>query len=267
MKTLMLIGDGANQVVLANRMHNALGLAGIAVRRARNPLTQVSLVPRLKRAFSNRLAYPLAAAWGAVMKEARSDFSELPISPAVVTYDINAAEILDWIAQEQPDLVLVSGTNIIRQTTIEVIENTAAVMNLHTGISPYIKGGPNCTNWCLSLGRPDLIGNSVMWLDSGIDSGALIATERTPLNGTENLKELHYKVMKHAHELYLRAACSYAKGQLLHRVSQTGISKGRTFYTREWTLARKWDAILFHQLRYKQAFGKKWPEITLVDLP
>ena len=267
MKTLMFIGEGANHVALANRMHNAVGLIGIAVRSNRKPVARTKIGPRLKRALSNRLAYPLPVAWSAVMKEARSDFAKLPIPPAKVTQDINTPEILDWIAQEKPDLVLVSGTNIIRQATINVIEKTGAVMNLHTGISPYIKGGPNCTNWCLAIGNPDLIGNTIMWLDSGIDSGALIATERAPLDGTESLNELHCKVMKHAHEIYVRAARAYRRGLPLSRVPQAEIDEGRTFYTREWTLARQWDAIRFHHHRYKEAFGEPWPEITLVDLP
>lgn len=267
MKTVMLIGKGANHVALANRIHNVIGLAGIAIRSGEQPVSRTKIVPRLKRGLSDRLAYPLQAAWQTVMHEAHSDFSKLPFSPNKVTQDINAPEIIEWIEQEQPDLVLVSGTNIIKQATIEVMENTAAVMNLHTGISPYIKGGPNCTNWCLAIGRPDLIGNTIMWLDSGIDSGSLIATERAPLDGTESLTELHCKVMRHAHDIYIRSAFAYSRGLRLPNISQAEIEEGRTFFTREWTLARKWDAIRFHRRHYKEYFSKEWPDIKLVDLP
>src|SRR5206468_12540277 len=117
-------------------------------------------------------------------------FPQTPIQVA----DINAPEVLALVEREKPDLVVVSGTNLLKPPLIAKIRETGKVVNLHTGISPFIKGGPSCTNWCLALRRFDLIGNTVMWLDAGIDSGAIIATERTPLTGRESLLELHIAV-------------------------------------------------------------------------
>jgi len=37
--------------------------------------------------------------------------------------------------------------------------------------------------WCLAKNWLHLIGNTVMWIDPGIDSGDLLSTERTPLDG------------------------------------------------------------------------------------
>jgi methionyl-tRNA formyltransferase len=42
-----------------------------------------------------------------------------------------------------------------------------------------------------------MIGSTVMLLDDGIDSGNIIASARTPLNGRESLLELHIKVIDH----------------------------------------------------------------------
>jgi len=49
-----------------------------------------------------------------------------------------------------------------------------------------------------------VIGNTTMWLDLGIDTGAVIAviaTERTALTGSESLKVRHLKVMDPGHDL------------------------------------------------------------------
>ena len=127
-------------------------------------------------------------------------------------------------------------------------------MNLHTGLSPYVRGGPNCTNWCLATGRPWLIGNTTMWIDEGIDSGDLITTECTPLNGSEGLRDLHRKVMDHAHDLVLRAmSTSDALDRQGH--PQTEIREsGDLYLTRDWTPLRAFLALCHHRLGYRRAF-------------
>ena len=81
---------------------------------------------------------------------------------------------------------------------------TLMILNLHTGISPYIKGGPNCTNWCIATKQFEKIGNTIMWLDKGIDTGELLTTENTKFNSTDkSLLKIHMRVMNHAHDLYI----------------------------------------------------------------
>jgi len=166
------------------------------------------------------------------------------------------------IEREMPDLVLVSGSDLLKRETIERF--ATKVMNLHTGISPYIKGGPNCTNWALALGEFDLIGNTVMWIDAGIDSGAIIATERTRLDGGEALGELHLKVMDHAHDLYRRAIEAFVAGVRLPSVPQAEMSVGRLFLNRQWDGVTMMRAILNHRFRYRPFVPRA--EIRLVAL-
>jgi len=265
MKILMLIGSGANHVTLANRLHAAVGLDGILLRTAQTKKTV--FFKRVRRAYNNRVVgRPLSQAWSKMLQAQREQFSDLPLDPAVTASDINAPRVIKWIADAAPDLVLVSGTNMIRQKTIDVISRTGVILNLHTGISPYIKGGPNCTNWCLAIGRPELIGNTIMWLDSGIDSGALVATERTTLDGSETLADLHIKVMAHAHDLYVRAALAASTGQKLPNIAQDDIAEGHTFYTRDWTHSKQRAAIRFFNSGYATSLQKRALKTTLVDL-
>ncbi|MDR3448849.1 MAG: formyltransferase family protein, partial [Alphaproteobacteria bacterium] len=164
---------------------------------------------------------------------------------------VNACTVIELVKAEKPDLVLVSGTDLLRQELIDAIGKSAKIMNLHTGLSPYLKGGPNCTNWALALGKFDLIGNTVMWLDDGIDSGNLIATERTPLTGRESLFELHRKVMDHAHELYGRCYAQAVAGNKLPSVPQAKLASGRLFLSREWTGVQMLRALINFYLRYR----------------
>ena len=76
-----------------------------------------------------------------------------------------------------------------------------------------------------------------MWIDEGIDSGNLIGTEFTPLQGDEDLNELHIKVMQHAHDLYVRCVAKAINGQAKN-VDQSAISAGTTYFSRQWTPAK-----------------------------
>lgn len=245
MKVIAIFGDGPSQRALAQRIHASVPLARIA---------QVSLESRDRRkivrsAVSITLARGLRAAWFNMLRHFDELYSDWPPVPSSGHSSANDPELIALIERERPDLVLVSGTDLLRKATLDRF--ATKVMNLHTGISPYIRGGPNCTNWALALGEFDLIGNTVMWIDPGIDSGAIIATERTPLTGRESLKELHIKVMDHAHDLYRRAVEAFAEGRPLPSVPQPTIAKGRLFLTRHWDSRAMLRAVFNHRFRYR----------------
>ena len=122
------------------------------------------------------------------------------------------------------------------------IKPALGILNLHTGLSPYIKGGPNCTNWCIATKQFHLIGNTIMLVDIGIDTGNLVTTELVDFTGDEDLSGIHLKVMEHAHNLYLKAIDKLSKGEHFN-IKQSSISKGTTFYTKQWGLKEKINLI------------------------
>ena len=246
MKIFLLCRKAYNQCALANRLHDAVGLKGIALCDP-SPKSS-SCIERLVSAASMRtIGMPLSKAWTAMQANCSRAYPELPLPPALHVNNINDPDVIKWLEVEAPDLVLVSGTNLLTSKTIAVAQKTAPILNLHTGISPYVRGGPNCTNWCLANGQPQMIGNSILWLDAGIDSGKLAATERTPLDGSETLNELHIKVMDHAHDLYVRAVKEFVSSGELPYVDQRGISEGRTYYSKEWTARRMLQAVWYQE--------------------
>jgi methionyl-tRNA formyltransferase len=240
MKLLVFTSPHGNNRALCHRIAAVLSIAAIVtVQPRRDWSTKKPGLAGRARNFGRRLVsasvgLPLRRAWFGMLAHFDRLYPDFPQAPSEVA-DINAPEVLALVEREQPDLVVVSGTNLLKQPLIERIHKSGRVVNLHTGISPYIKGGPNCTNWCLALGRFDLIGNTVMWLDAGIDSGAIIATERTPFEGTESILGLHVAVMEHAHALYVRCIRMFAEGRSLPAVRQDDIAEGRLFLTRHWS--------------------------------
>lgn len=246
MKVVAIFGADSNQRALAHRIHQKVPIAHIAEIRLQAPKRRRKLI---RSAVSITLARSLRSAWWGMMRHYADRFPDWPAAPTSAHASANARELVELIQQLKPALVLVSGTDLLSKATLERMPGR--VMNLHTGISPFIKGGPNCANWALALGEFDLIGNTVMWIDPGIDSGTIIATERTPLSGRESLAELHLKVMDHAHDLYCRAIERFARGKPLPSVPQNEIGEGRLFYTRQWDSFAMLRAVFNFRFRYK----------------
>src|SRR5262249_1175840 len=142
-----------------------------------------SLATRIPvRIFTGELAHT----WQSLQARYRDQYPAPPTTEGPEVSSINDAATLSFLEKSRPDHVVVSGTNMVGRKLLAWLDGRrCGTINLHTGISPYVRGGPNCTNWCLAMGWYHLIGNTVMWIDAGVDSGDLIATERTLLDGSE----------------------------------------------------------------------------------
>lgn len=272
MKVVILTGNQGNQRALCHKMARACEVAAIVVS-DNIPRKKPSLMKKV-RSLANRVAGRLAGrefveTWLKMLGDYDAEFPAFPDVPIIRVKNVNDAGCVEALAKYAPDLTIVSGTNLVGK---KVIGASRKIVNLHTGISPYVKGGPNCTNWCLAKNWFHLIGNTVMWLDLGIDTGKLIATEQTPLSGDETLLELHRKVMDHAHDLYVRAVRQIGEGKAVPSVPQDAIAEGVTFYTADWNAKEQRAALMNFRDDYKNYFAdprihrKLSAEIELVSL-
>ena len=237
MKVVLWIGNGANQKALANKIGNSFKIEAIVVE---NTLKQKkSGLAAYIFKVSSRLFFPvISRSWSELMDHYKKRYPDYPASKLVKVDSINHPHTFALTKSIQPDLIIVSGTSLIR-TELLNINPSCGILNLHTGLSPYVKGGPNCTNWCLASGQLHLIGNTVMWIDKGIDSGDIISTETISFNGNETLYAVHYKVMEHAHSLYLKVISAVLNKKPVNRVKQADIGKGTTFFRRNWDLRQQ----------------------------
>jgi methionyl-tRNA formyltransferase len=241
MKVVMLTSDAPNQNALAAKVAQQFDLIAVVIEK-RKPLHVKRNFKMYFNAMLDRtLLKEIREAWFSMIDFYRKNYV-FPKVQTITVENINNDEVRDFLKKMNPDVVMVSGTAMIRKKILE-LKFAYGIVNLHTGLSPYVKGGPNCTNWCLATGQFHLIGNTVMWIDAGIDSGDLILTETTPLTGEESLQELHIKVMEHAHALYIKALHKVEAGSgKIHSVKQSSIAEGKTFFTKEWNAWQKWKA-------------------------
>jgi methionyl-tRNA formyltransferase len=254
MKIVLLSGNAPNQ------------LAGIVLEKRIPRKSNKSFSKILDAVLDRTLFKELRNSWFSMMEHYRNIYT-LPDVPILEVSNINHEPTIDFLKKLNPDLIMVSGTSMVKKGILSM-KFTHGIINLHTGLSPYVKGGPNCTNWCLAENQFHLIGNTVMWIDEGIDSGDLILTEPTSLSGDESLEHLHLRVMEHAHELYLRSVRNIRNGVAAH-VKQTSIAEGKTFFTREWKRLQKWRAVRnykkFHDAVASAEFRQKRDALKLVQ--
>jgi methionyl-tRNA formyltransferase len=236
MRIVLWVGNEPNQVALANKIHNRFPLTAIVVesRRHKKKLTVRKITEKV---IEKILLNKISAAWFGMLDYYNTRYPSFPKVNMLDVENINSQEVFEFTIKERPELVIVSGTRLIRKKLLS-IKPSIGIINLHTGLSPYIKGGPNCTNWCIATGQYHLIGNTIMWINEGIDTGNILTTEFSSFTGNEDLKELHIKVMEHAHDLYVRSIEALEAGNFTN-VPQDSIAQGITYYTREWGLKQK----------------------------
>ncbi len=240
MRIVAWIGDEVNQKALVNKIAKEFDLVGIIteskLKRKKKNTKQIfnSIIDRI-------MLKKMSDAWFNMIKFYKNKYSDYPNCEYLNIENINNEACYKFTKALKPDLIIVSGTRLVKERLMS-INPEKGILNLHTGISPYVKGGPNCTNWCIVNKDFHLIGNTIMWIDLGIDTGNLILTEATPLNANDTLNDVHLKVMEHAHELYLKAIKGVEEGTAAN-VPQKSIVKGKTYYSKQWTRSKKIETL------------------------
>ena len=238
MKIVLWIRNEHIQKALANKIAKTMNISGIIIE-TRNSSIKRSFRDYYEKIYEKLFIPSVGEAWWGMLKHYDQLFPNYPKTELLEVENINSDEAYLFTQKIQPDLIIVSGTRLVKERMLSIAPKIG-ITNLHTGLSPYIKGGPNCTNWCIATKNYHLIGNTVMWIDLGIDTENIITTELTPFSGNEkSLLDIHLSVMEHAHDLYIRALNKIYRGEKVPNVPQDTIAKGITFYNKQWNLNQK----------------------------
>jgi methionyl-tRNA formyltransferase len=267
MRIILWICNEPNQKALSNKIHQEFPLTAIIVE-TRKVRKKITLTKLISKGFEKLFLAKIAQAWFGMLKYYRQKYPSYPDAPLLNTENINGNEVYEFTRKFEPDLIVVSGTRLIKDKLLSITPSIG-IMNLHTGLSPYIKGGPNCTNWCIATQQFHLIGNTIMWIDKGIDTGNLMATEFTKFTGKESLLQVHIKVMEHAHSLYLRSIEQVSRNKI-NNTPQKSIGSGITYYTKQWGLKEKINLIrnftLFKKAVLTEEIEKNKTNIIVIPL-
>jgi methionyl-tRNA formyltransferase len=264
-KIVIWCGDAANHRALANKIADKFNLCGIVI----DKKMQMKKRPLLKKvfaAFQDRVFFrSINHAWSTLQQTYTKRYPAWPDVPLLDAESINSDQAYTFTKELTPDLIVVSGTSLVRSKMLS-LKPGIGIINLHTGLSPYIRGGPNCTNWCIATKQYNMIGNTIMWINEGIDSGNIIASERTQLHGPGSLADIQWQVMEHAHLLYI-SVIDYlfnTKGSY-NSVSQNQIASGNLYLTRMWNFSAKRE--LLNNLPYFLKNNRNEQDESIVTIP
>lgn len=241
-RAVVLCCDGLYQRTLVQRTRSHFQLVGVVVqhppqasparrwdrlRRYRDPRavlrqawSRLALRPyeRRRREMEDRLFRP----------EGREP--ALPVDvPVHHTSAINGAETTDFLRALAPDLILVNGTQLLREPILSLRPMIRhGIVNLHTGLSPYSRGA-NCNLYMVLEGHPELVGVTVHHIDPGIDSGDIIRSAQVPMEPDDTFETIDVRSFDLGIDLLLQGARDLVEGRAL-RVRQW--EEGKLFLQR-----------------------------------
>ena len=227
-------GNAPNQKALAVKIAKEFSVAGIVIEKKTSGAKKENVAQLIHKIWDRIKFRSIYNAWKNLQQFYAAAFVEWPSVPVLTAANINTKEVYDFTNKLSPDLIIVSGTSLIKQLLLD-IPAIIGIINLHTGLSPYVKGGPNCTNWCIANNDWHLVGNTIMWINAGIDSGNIITTERIDIRNSDSLYTAQKMVMEHAHELYIKTIRYLNDTNSPYQsVAQTSLPAGRLYYTKMW---------------------------------
>lgn len=105
-----------------------------------------------------------------IMKSAELDAAPIP-EPVIEIDSVNSDATREQLSRLKPEVVVVNATRILSKRTLRSIP--APFINIHMGISPAFRG-VHGAYWALSMGRPELAGTTIHFVDAGIDTGPIL---------------------------------------------------------------------------------------------
>ncbi len=252
LRVVVLCCDGLYQRHLIRRAAEDFHLVGLVLqvpapqRRGRLArLTPYRNPLRLARQLMARLLLPAHERRGALLQQElffhQGEPPALPEAvPRLVTASINEERTARFLADLAPDIVLVNGTQLLRQPILALIPSIRhGIINLHTGLSPYSRGA-NCNLYMVMEGHPELVGVTVHHIDPGIDSGDIILSAQVPLEPDDNFETIDVRSFHIGIELLLEAARQLEAGTA-QRVPQW--EQGKLFLRRTGYAYEPWQRL------------------------
>jgi methionyl-tRNA formyltransferase len=133
---------------------------------------------------------------------------------------INHPKVSALADRLKPDVITVFGTGLIRRPLLR--EGRLGIINLHGGLSPHYRGS-DCTFWALYNGEPDQVGCTLHFVDSGIDTGNLIAHICPEVTEGDDEYTLFWRGVRDSAEIYVQCLERLERGeQLGQRQNQRG---------------------------------------------
>ncbi len=175
---------------------------------------------------------------------------------------INARHYVEKIRAAQPDVIVVMGTCMLGK---KIISSAPCVLNMHTGLSPYYRGG-HTNMWPILEGYFGYFGVTIHKMSLGIDSGDIVFTQRPDVTEQDTYSDINAKCIVLGSDLMIKALKRLEAGDL-EAVKQW--TKGKLFFDRDMN-----HYTAYRYFKKRQAFMSTYcrlvreqqlPEVSLVS--
>jgi len=169
-KKVILENKISKKIILKNRIKK-LGLFKV--------IGQVLFMVTIPKILNRSSKYRIKQ----IIQEANQNDKPIPTKTIVNVNSINDDNISKLINQMSPDIIFVNGTRIISKKIIKT--SNVKMINIHVGITPKYRG-VHGGYWALYNDDIANFGTTVHYIDSGIDTGNIIAQATTKISTKDN---------------------------------------------------------------------------------
>ena len=152
------------------------------------------------------------------------DLSPIPHEKIVNVSSVNTAETATILKNLQPDLIIVNGTRIITQKILDAAG--CSFINTHMGITPQYRGAHGMY-WALLNKDGENSGTTVHFVDKGIDTGNIIAQEKTSREKKDNFTTYPLLQIAAGIKILIPAISDYFSGSVERKKNDV---KGNLWY-------------------------------------
>lgn len=132
------------------------------------------------------------------------------IEVASSSTSINDQRYLDVIKTLRPDVIVVMGSCLLHKA---IVRSAPLVLNLHTGLSPYYRGG--YTNLFPFVENDyGVFGVTIHKMSPKIDGGQIVYSARPQISLHDTFSSINAKCIKLGIDLMLRALADYDTGEI-----------------------------------------------------
>jgi len=152
----------------------------------------------------------------------------------------NSMDTESALKQFGTDLLILGQAGILRKNILQIPK--IGTLNGHPGILPFYRG-VDCPHWALLNGEFDKIGASIHWVDQGIDTGKIIATEKFPVKGIKDVSILEESIYTLCSKMLTKIVVEFEKGNYPDGTTQL-INEGRQYYKISYKQFKSLETIL-----------------------
>ena len=121
-------------------------------------------------------------------------------------------KFISELRELKPDLmVVVAYGQILPQSILDL--PTHGCLNVHTSLLPKYRGAAPI-QWAIADGEPET-GVTIMQMDAGLDTGAILSVRRTPILPTDDSQILHDRLAQLGAELLAQTIPDFVAGKIL----------------------------------------------------